>query len=243
MPRFARLTRCWDRKEGRSRHDHHLRWGRPTGEAAEAVQQAHEDGVQLHDGVGTLDGAPIPCDGGFKKDEAGNLVLTRLGEPVLQEVARIGQGAYVRSAAGSADIRAIYGDEIVGKLKRSEQLVRREKVWLERFQWPLGAAWFLSLLAFGVRGRAAGTVMMLFLLCSVPAAMRVKRPSQSSLRSRLLTPTIWTWQNGWVRPCLRRVGSMSQKRFFGLSRIGRKTLPQRRGQGTTRDSPHTRGDV
>ena len=141
------------------------------GEAEVAAQQAHEDGVRIFSmGVGTLDGAPIPLSsGGFKKDVSGNLVLTRLGEPVLQEIARIGQGAYVRSSAGSADIRAIYGDEIVGKLKRSEQLVRREKVWLERFQWPLGAAWVLGLLAFVVRGRGAAGLALLLTLFGAPS--------------------------------------------------------------------------
>ena len=142
------------------------------GEAAAAAKQAHEDGVRIFSmGVGTVDGAPIPlAEGGFKKDADGNLVLSRLGETVLQEVARIGQGAYVRSVAGSADIRAIYGDEIVGKLKRSEQLVRREKVWLERFQWPLGAAWILGIFAFVVRGRGAGIAMMLLLFLASPSA-------------------------------------------------------------------------
>ena len=140
-----------------------------VGDGPVAAKAAIDDGVRVFAmGVGTMDGAPIPlADGGFKKDEDNSLVLTRLGESVLQEVAQIGQGAYVRSVAGSADVRAIYGDEIVGKLKRSEQLVRREKVWLERYQWPLGIAWVLSLLAFVVRGR--GTIVAIVLLSMMKA--------------------------------------------------------------------------
>jgi len=140
------------------------------GEAPQAAKEAHEDGVRIFTmGVGTVDGAPIPLEGGgFKKDANGDLVLTRLGEDVLQNVAQVGQGAYVRSVAGSADIRAIYGDEIVGKLKRSEQLVRREKVWLERFQWPLGAAWVFAVLAFVVRGRGALVALVLMCMFSSP---------------------------------------------------------------------------
>lgn len=145
-----------------------------VGQAPIAAKAAIDDGVRIFAmGVGTTDGAPIPLEGGgFKKDEAGDLVLTRLGEDVLQEVAEIGQGAYVRSVAGSADIRAIYGDEIVGKLKRGEQLVRREKIWLERFQWPLGLAWALALLAFAVRGRGlvAATLLMVLMSSSVATA-------------------------------------------------------------------------
>ncbi len=141
-----------------------------VGDGPVAAKAAIEDGVRIFAmGVGTVDGAPIPLSaGGFKKDNDGNLVLTRLGESVLQEVAKIGQGAYVRSVAGSADVRAIYDDEIVGKLKRSEQLVRREKVWLERFQWPLGIAWVLSILAFVVRGR--GGLAALLVVSAISAA-------------------------------------------------------------------------
>jgi Ca-activated chloride channel family protein len=137
-----------------------------VGQAPIAAKAAIDDGVRIFAmGVGTIDGAPIPLSGGgFKKDESDGLVLTRLGEEVLQQVAEIGQGAYVRSVAGSADIRAIYGDEIVGKLKRGEQMVRREKVWLERFQWPLGVAWVLALLAFAVRGRGVATVALVGML-------------------------------------------------------------------------------
>ena len=170
-----------------------------VGDGPLAAKTAIEDGVRVFSmGVGTPDGAPIPlAAGGFKKDEDDGLVLTRLDESVLQEVAQIGQGAYVRSVAGSADVRAIYGDEIVGKLKRGEQLVRREKVWLERFQWPLGIAWALSLLAFLVRGRGAIAVFLLgWMSMATPAyaapktieelsAKQVSQPDNMEIASQL----------------------------------------------------------
>ena len=136
-----------------------------VGNAQAAAEEAVEAGVHIFAiGIGTTDGAPIPlASGGFKKDEAGELVLSRIEEDTLQMVAQIGGGAYVRSVAGSGDIRALYQDEILGKLKREEQISRREKVWLERFQWPLGLAWLLGLAAFAVRGRVAVVLLVLAL--------------------------------------------------------------------------------
>ena len=99
------------------------------------------------------------------------MVLSRIEEKTLQRVAQNSGGAYVRSVAGSADMSALYQDEILGKLKRAEQLSRREKVWLERFQWPLGLGRFLALLAFAVRGRAVSSVLLVGLLMSSPVAM------------------------------------------------------------------------
>ena len=138
-----------------------------SGEAEAAAREAKEAGVHIFAvGIGTADGAPIPlASGGFKKDAAGNMVLSRIEEGPLQRVAEIGSGAYVRSVAGSADMTALYQGEVLGKLKRAEQLSRREKIWLERFQWPLGLAWFLGLLAFVVRGRGGISALVVLAVC------------------------------------------------------------------------------
>jgi len=143
------------------------------GNGVAAAKVARESGAHIFTvGVGTADGAPIPLkNGGFKKSKSGDVVLTKLGEQTLQEIAAVGGGAYVRSVAGSADMRAIYEDEILGKLKRAEQTVRREKIWTERFQWPLGLAWLLGLLAFAVRGRGLPVALALFCALGSPPAM------------------------------------------------------------------------
>jgi Ca-activated chloride channel family protein len=169
------------------------------GNAVAAAQAAREVGAHIFTvGVGTTDGAPIPLKkGGFKKSKNGDVVLTKLGEQTLQEIAAVGGGAYVRSVAGSADMRAIYVDEILGKLKRADQTVRREKIWTERFQWPLGLAWLMGLLAFAVRGRGLPVALALFcVLGSSPAqagsetidgltAAQVANPDDLDLAERL----------------------------------------------------------
>jgi Ca-activated chloride channel homolog len=112
------------------------------GKAREAADRAAAEGIHLYAiGVGTVEGAPVPqAGGGFKKDSSGERVLSRLDEKVLQEIAARGSGAYVQSTAGPADIQGIFRDEIKGKLQSAETGVRREKIWDERFQWPLALA-------------------------------------------------------------------------------------------------------
>jgi Ca-activated chloride channel family protein len=117
-----------------------------------SLGRAREAGVRVYAlGVGEPSGAPIPLEeGGFKKDHDGNVVLSRLDEAALQKVASATGGAYVRAVASDDDVRALYQGEIRGKLDAAERGVRREKLWHERFQWPLG----LVLLALAISSAA-----------------------------------------------------------------------------------------
>jgi Ca-activated chloride channel family protein len=63
-----------------------------------AAAQAAEMGVRVFTiGVGSPEGKPIPMDGELLKDKDGNIVVTRLDEAVLQDVAAAGDGVYVRA--------------------------------------------------------------------------------------------------------------------------------------------------
>lgn len=143
-----------------------------VGNAVAAAEEAAEQGVHLFAiGVGTVDGAPIPlADGGFKTSREGDVVLSKLDESSLKRIAAAGNGAYVRSVAGSGDVAAIYQGEIIGKLKRAEQTIRREKIWTERFQWPLALAWFCGIAAFAARGRRTAAALALLIVVGSPAA-------------------------------------------------------------------------
>ena len=48
-------------------------------------------------GVGSPEGKPIPVDGELLKDKDGNIVVSRLDEKTLMEIAQTGGGAYVRA--------------------------------------------------------------------------------------------------------------------------------------------------
>lgn len=69
------------------------------GGAVEAAQQAAAKGVRVFVlGVGSPDGSPIPVEGtnDFRRDKDGNVVVTRLNEQMCQEIAKAGNGMYVR---------------------------------------------------------------------------------------------------------------------------------------------------
>jgi Ca-activated chloride channel family protein len=82
-----------------------------------AAKQAAELGVRVFTiGVGSPEGKPIPMDGDLLKDKDGEIVVTRLDETVLQEVAQQGNGAYVR--AGNSEFGL---NPIINSIKQMDQ--------------------------------------------------------------------------------------------------------------------------
>src|SRR5574344_258773 len=69
----------------------------------QAAKQAAELGIKVFTiGVGSLDGQPIPVAGGeLMKDRSGNIVVTKLDEKTLTEVAAAGDGAYISLPTGA----------------------------------------------------------------------------------------------------------------------------------------------
>lgn len=70
------------------------------GGALEAAKEATEKGMQVFIvGVGSPEGTPIPTERGsnnFRKDKDGNVIVTRLNEQMCQEIAKAGNGLYIR---------------------------------------------------------------------------------------------------------------------------------------------------
>jgi len=117
-------------------------------------------------GVATLEGAPVPVPGpaegqvSYKRDESGETVVSRLGEGLLETLARATGGVYLRVNGPAVDL-----DPVVRRIRELEDgSVGREQVEMlrERFQWPLFlavAALFahLGVGAFRPRGRPLGS--------------------------------------------------------------------------------------
>jgi Ca-activated chloride channel family protein len=65
----------------------------------EAIQDAQQEGVIIFTvGVGTQQGAPIPVNGSdnsYKKDEDGNVIITKFDPSTLQDIAAKGNGSFV----------------------------------------------------------------------------------------------------------------------------------------------------
>lgn len=85
-------------------------------DAVEVARSVAQTGIRVYTiGVGSTRGVPIPKDGELMKDKDGNIVVTRLNEDVLKEIASVGNGAYVHAGNEEFGLNPII-DEI-GKLE------------------------------------------------------------------------------------------------------------------------------
>ena len=121
-------------------------------DAIAVAERAAQMGVKIFTiGIGTPEGAPIQIGGEFIKDEAGEMVVSKLNEEMLARIADITGGAYVRSSKQSIGL-----DEIVKAINEMEQTelstVRFEE-FNEQYQYLLIAALVLLLLEFVVLDR------------------------------------------------------------------------------------------
>ena len=117
-----------------------------------AAKQAAEMGVRVFTiGVGSPEGKPIPMDGELLKDKNGEIVVTRLDEKVLQDVAQAGNGVYVR--AGNSEFGL---NPIIENIKRMEDEKYNSIVFEEfdeQFMYFLGIALFFFVIEMLVGDR------------------------------------------------------------------------------------------
>lgn len=134
---------------------------------AGAAQEAAQEGIRVYTiGVGTPAGEPIPLREpggkflGYKKDEKGAPVLSRLDEKTLAEIARIGQGKYLSLARGGYDLDQIY-TEISG-MEKKELAGTLAVEYLDRYQiFLFWAILFLTLDLFMTDRKKTKTVSVL----------------------------------------------------------------------------------
>lgn len=80
-------------------------------DAVAAAKDAAEAGAKVYTiGVGSTDGQPIPMDGGLLKDREGNIVVSKLDEQGLKQIARAGGGAYVHAGNDEFGLNPIIDD-------------------------------------------------------------------------------------------------------------------------------------
>jgi Ca-activated chloride channel homolog len=153
-----------------------------------AARRAAEAGVRIFTvGLGAARGEPIPVrnpDGrvvGYKRDKSGEVVVSRLDEKTLKEIARIGNGTYYAATPAVSEIDHLY-DEIDTMEKREIQGGFHAH-YEDRFHWFAIAA-FLCLAAarlIGERSRpprqAPGAIAVALVIgmiglgaCARPAA-------------------------------------------------------------------------
>ncbi len=113
--------------------------------ALEVARRAAEEGVRIYTiGIGTPEGAPIRIDGEFIQDENGQMVVSKLGEPLLEQIARLTGGIYVRSTNQSLGL-----DEVIrsiNAMEKTELSTVRFEEYNEKYPYFLAAALLLLLI-------------------------------------------------------------------------------------------------
>jgi Ca-activated chloride channel family protein len=94
-------------------------------EPLEAAEEAAAQGVRIYTiGIGSVEGEPVPVKDkrgmvtGYKKDQEGNVVVSKLDETTLQKIALTTGGKYYHATSGEMELEKIY-DEI-SKMEKKE---------------------------------------------------------------------------------------------------------------------------
>lgn len=126
-------------------------------DAIAAANEAKSEGIIIHTiGMGSREGAPIPVyhnnvQAGYKKDGEGTIVLTKLDEQILQQLADATGGKYILASNQQSELDLIF--------REIETMEKREfgsKVFTDyedRFQYLLLPALLLLALEFFVSER------------------------------------------------------------------------------------------
>lgn len=114
------------------------------GGAEAAAEAAAKKGIQVNVlGVGSPDGAPIPVEGtnDYRRDREGNVIVTRLNEAMCQQVAKAGNGIYVRVDNSNAAQKAIAQE--IDKMAKADVETQVYTDFNEQFQ---AVAWCILVL-------------------------------------------------------------------------------------------------
>ena len=119
-------------------------------ESISMAEEAASKGVVVHSiGMGSVEGAPIPLYSrgqqlGFKKNQEGNTVVTKLNEEMLSELASVTGGIFIRASNAESGMAYIF-DEV----ERMEKVEIGTKIYTDyedRFQFLLLPALILLII-------------------------------------------------------------------------------------------------
>lgn len=126
-------------------------------DAVEMAKLAQEEGIVVHTiGMGLPHGGPIPVINAngqrdFRKDKNGEVVITKLDEKMLQEIALAGGGRYVRANNTEVGINNIF--EEINKMEKTELESRVYSDYNDQFFYFIAFALALLIIDFMILER------------------------------------------------------------------------------------------
>ena len=104
------------------------------GDVQGSIKMAREAGVRIYTiGIGTKEGVPIPLRSergkvsGYKKDRSGEIVITKLNEPLLRQIANETGGLYLPATPSEREVGWVYQH-----LQNLEKTQFKERLIVER---------------------------------------------------------------------------------------------------------------
>ena len=125
--------------------------GEDHGDAAlDVAEAAADEGIKIFTiGVGDLKGAPIPIKRNgivlnYKKDNAGETVITKLNEDTLKDIAKEANGEYINGRNTTEVVESIR--DILNKMDKKEFEAKEFAEYKDQFQWFLALGIFFLLI-------------------------------------------------------------------------------------------------
>lgn len=120
-------------------------------DAIQAAREAANKGILVYTlGMGLPKGAPVPDNsvlkGNYKRDKQGNVIVSKLDESTLQQIAAAGGGIYARASNTQVGLEKLL--DALNKLDRTEYEAKIYADYEEQFQYFLFVAMFLLLFDF-----------------------------------------------------------------------------------------------
>ncbi len=116
------------------------------------AERAKEEGVVICCiGIGTPEGTTLKINGKMIEDENGKMVVTKLNEQLLNDIASATGGIYIRSTNANFGLEEVVAE--LDKMERAELTHRNFEEYDEEYMWFLGVALLLLIIEGLVLGR------------------------------------------------------------------------------------------
>ncbi|MDX2444619.1 MAG: VWA domain-containing protein [Bacteroidales bacterium] len=119
--------------------------------------EAASNGIKIYTiGVGLDKGSPLPLSSGsgqqdFLKDKDGNVVISKLNEQMLQQIAAEGGGKYIRANNTRLGLNALFED--INQLEKKEIEAKVYSEYQDMFQYPAALALLLIIIEYLILDR------------------------------------------------------------------------------------------
>jgi Ca-activated chloride channel homolog len=175
------------------------------------AKRAKSEGIKIYTiGIGTNEGGPIKINDSLLRDANDNVVISRLDDALLKQIAELSSAFYVRSSTGDFHLDTLYYDHIKGEVQAKVLKSGKSKLWNESYQIFMAIgfvalllelfisfnmfSWFNIVLSWMnknnnniFRLKAKHKVLILFLLLNHPVKANVFDASLWSADSKLQT--------------------------------------------------------